>query len=86
MGFIKQLLRSSSSIGANYREANNTITKKDFLHKIGICRREAKESNYWLELVSHSNSKLSLKIEPLLDEALQLARIFAAINNKKSNK
>ncbi len=81
---VSQLIRSSGSVGANYREANDSTTKKDFFHRIGICRREAKESKYWLELLSHSNQKFSDKIEPLSDEALQLARIFASIveNNK----
>ncbi len=82
---VSQFIRASSSVGANYREANDSLTKKDFYHRIGICRREAKESKYWLELLLHSNQKFSTKIEPLIDEALQLARIFASIakgNNK----
>ena len=81
---INQLIRSSSSTGANYREANDTVTKKDFYHRIGICRRESKESKYWLELLLHSNREKSGKIEPLVNEALQLARIFASIS--KANK
>ena len=80
---IRQLIRASSSIGANYREANDTITKKDFYHRIGICRREAKESKYWLELLLHSNQKFSNQPKVLADEALQLARIFASISKKK---
>ena len=81
---ISQLVRSSSSVGANYREANNCSSKKDFYHKIGIARREAKESKYWLELVSHSNKKYCDVIDSLDDEALQLARIFSTIvNNNK---
>jgi four helix bundle protein len=80
---ISQLVRSSGSVGANYREANDSITKKDFYHRIGICRREAKESKYWLELLLHANQKLNDRIEKLIDEALQLARIFASIS--KSN-
>ena len=85
--FIPQLLKAVSSVGANYREANDTITKKDFAHKIGICRREAKESKYWYELVKYANQHLTDKIDPLIDESLQLARIFAAIsgNKKKRN-
>lgn len=61
IGLVSQLIRASSSVGANYREANDSTTKKDFYYRIGICRRE------------------SGKIEPLIDEALQLARIFASI-------
>jgi len=76
---VSQLIRASSSVGANYREANDSTTKKDFYHRIGICRREAKESKYWLELLLHSNQKFSDKMDPLIDEALQLARIFASI-------
>lgn len=77
--FIGQLVRASGSVGANYREANDTITRKDFYHRIGICRREAKESKYWLELLLHANPKFSAKIEALVDEALQLTKIFASI-------
>ena len=77
--FIGQLVRASGSVGANYREANDTITRKDFYHRIGICRREAKESKYWLELLLHANLKFSAKIEVLMDEALQLTKIFASI-------
>jgi four helix bundle protein len=80
---IGQLIRASGSVGANYREANDSTTKKDFYHRIGICRREAKESKYWLELILHSNCKFSERIEPLTDEALQLARIFASIVRSK---
>lgn len=77
--FVSQLIRSSGSIGANYREANDTTTRKDFLHRIGICRREAKETKYWLELLMHANPGFTIKMEPLINEALQLTRIFASI-------
>ena len=79
---IRQLVRSASSVGANYREAHESISKKDFHHRISICRREAKETWYWLELLLYSNSQLSEKIEPLLDESRQLTKIFATINAK----
>jgi len=80
---VQQLIRASTSIGANYREANESITKKDFFHRIGICRRESKESRYWLELLSHTSPKLLIEIRHLSDEALQLARIFASISRKR---
>jgi len=80
---VRQLIRSSGSIGANYREANDSITKKEFYHRIGICRKEAKESKYWLELLLHSNKNLNDNLEPLVDEALQLARIFSSISNNE---
>ncbi len=81
---VGQLIRSSGSVGANYREANDSLTKKDFYYRIGICRRESKESKYWLELLLHSNAKFSAKMETLIDEALQLARIFASISQKNN--
>lgn len=51
---IKQLIRSSGSVGANYIEANNALSKKDFQMRIKICKKEAKESVYWLELLEAS--------------------------------
>ncbi len=83
---VKQLIRASCSIGANYREANDTITKRDFLHKAGICRREAKESKYWLELFLHANTNLNKELEQLIDESLQFARIFASMTPIKNKK
>lgn len=50
--YSKQLVRSSGSVGANYIEANESLGKKDFLMRIKICRKESKESRYWLELIS----------------------------------
>ncbi len=50
--YSRQLVRSSGSVGANYIEANESLDKKDFLMRIRICRKESKESRYWLELVS----------------------------------
>ena len=78
---IKQLLRAASSVGANYREANDSITKKEFYHRIGTCRKEAKESKYWLELLEHANNKYSAEASSLIDEAFQLVRIFASISS-----
>lgn len=51
----KQILRSGTSIGANVREANNTLTKKDFVYKMNIAQKECDETIYWLELLYHSN-------------------------------
>ena len=82
--FISQLVRSSSSVGANYREANEFTSKKDFYHRIKICRKEAKESRYWLDLVLHTNGKYAVQIAPLIDEATQLTKIFGSIIAKQS--
>jgi len=81
--FIGQLVRASGSVGANYREANDTITRKDFYHRIGICRREAKESKYWLSLID-LNDGLACEKErkELLQESKELTNIFGAILRK----
>ena len=82
---IIQLIRSSGSVGANYREANNASAKKEFYHRIGICRKEAKESEYWLQLLMHSCNSKNGTILQLADEALQLSKIFAAIRLKRTS-
>ncbi len=80
---IKQLLRSSASIGANYIEANESLGKKDFLMRIKISRKEAKESNYWLRLIRESNSlEDDYDIESLIHESIELKKIFSSILRK----
>lgn len=75
-----QLLRASGSVGANYIEAVDAESKKDFLHRIRICRKEAKESLYWLDLL-HDNiaPDQQKRCAELMNECEQLARIFTAI-------
>ena len=76
----KQVVRSSGSVGANYIEANEALSKKDFLFRIKICRKEAKESRYWLRLLDLDGVEgLEDTREALLDEANQLMKIFGAI-------
>src|SRR3989338_8970942 len=77
-----QIVRSRSSMGANYREANETETKKDFCFRIRICRKEGKETIYWLNLIEEANPELKNKIAPLLQETTELVKIFAAILRK----
>ena len=79
----RQVIRSSGSVGANYREANEAISKKDFLLRIRICRKEAKESQYWLRLLNEHTSLIlkSVGIE-LAQEAIELMMIFGAILRK----
>ncbi|TSC85702.1 MAG: S23 ribosomal protein [Microgenomates group bacterium Gr01-1014_7] len=79
-----QVIRSAGSIGANYREANDSLGKKDFVMRLKISRKESKETYYWLQLITHSNSFLKESIDPLLDECSQLIRIFSSIINKTS--
>lgn len=79
----KQLVRSSGSVGANYIEANESLSKKDFLMRIKICRKEAKESQYWLNLITVSD-ELEKERKVLLDEVVQLRKIFGAILEKSN--
>ena len=79
----KQLINASGSVGANYIEANESFSKKDFIFRIKICRKEAKESKYWLRLVFIENStELEKKREKLVQEATELTNIFGAIIQK----
>ena len=80
---MKQLIRSSGSVGANYIEANESFSKKDFVMRIKICRKESKESAYWLRLIVDANSDgfreegVSFK-----NEAEELKKIFSSIIGK----
>ena len=79
----KQLINASGSVGANYIEANESFSKKDFVFRIKICRKEAKESKYWLRLVFIENStELEGERERLVQEATELTNIFGAIIQK----
>ena len=76
-----KLIRTGTSIGANYMEANECVSKKDFQHKIVICKREAKETMYWIELISDECENKDLS-RSLWKEAHELLLIFAAIIRK----
>ena len=79
---INQVVGSSGSVGANYREANDPLGKKELLQRMRIARREAKEAHHWLDLILEANPNIKLKAEPLLAEALELKNILSAIINK----
>ena len=79
--YIKQLIRSSSSVGANYIEANEALSKKDFLMRIKISRKEAKESVFWINLLKN-NSNSQEELNQLLQEATELKKIFSSILEK----
>jgi four helix bundle protein len=82
----KQLIRASGSIGANYIEANEAISKKDFTLRIKISRKEAKESRFWLQLVDVGNEdELERKQEELKQEATELMMIFSSIMRKSQS-
>jgi len=79
----RQVVRSSGSTGANYIEANEALSKKDFKYRIKICRKEAKESSYWLKIiVANNDSKFSEEGNNLIKEAEELKKIFSSILDK----
>jgi four helix bundle protein len=79
----KQLIRSSGSVGANYIEANDSLSKKDFVMRVKICRKEAKESRYWLDLVDIRDVReLENNRVQLRQEADELMKILGAIIQK----
>jgi four helix bundle protein len=80
---IRQLVRASGSVGANYIEANESLSKKDFLMRIKICRKEAKESRFWLRLVNvNGRASIAAKRDQLEQESGELMNIFGAILRK----
>lgn len=78
--YVQQVIRSSSSVGANYIEANESLGKKDFIMRARICLKESKETGYWLRLLVSTND-IPNKGEGLrlLQESIELKKIFAAI-------
>ena len=79
----KQVVRSSGSIGANYIEANESLSKKDFVMRIKISRKEAKESSYWLQLIDvNGNEILEKERQGLIKEATELMKILSSIMRK----
>ena len=78
----RQLIRSSGSVGANYIEANESLSKKDFVLRIKICRKEAKESRYWLRLIEATDETIAAERDLLVQEAQELMNIFGAIVRK----
>ena len=77
----RQLIRASGSVGANYIEANEALSKKDFVLRIKICRKEAKESRYFLRLLD-VDAETSVERDVLVQEAQELVNIFGAIVRK----
>ncbi|MDO8529331.1 MAG: four helix bundle protein [bacterium] len=80
---ITQLIRSATSIGANYMEADCAESKKDFNHKIGICKKESKETTHWLHMMAVANPDKKERCRELWQEAHELTLIFSAIVRKK---
>jgi four helix bundle protein len=82
---ISQLIRSGTSIGANYCEANNASSKKDFKHKIYICKKEAQETKYWLQILAECIAQDKTEIRILWKECQELTMIFQKIINSLNN-
>lgn len=79
----KQVIKASGSVGANYREANEALSKKDFAMRIKISRKEAKESEYWLRLIHETNDLQNAgEAKRLIQEANELKKIFSSIVEK----
>lgn len=79
---IDQLIRSGTSVGSNYCEADCAESKKDFEHKLGICKKEAKESKHWLRMIIQAVPELKEEIKCLWQEAHELQLIFISIVKK----
>jgi four helix bundle protein len=78
----KQVLRSGTSVGANYCEASRGRSKAEFISKIGDCLKEVEETEYWLELLVDSECVDAMRMAELLDETRQLIAIFTTIDKK----
>ena len=76
---VNQLVRSGTSIGANYCEAANGVSDKDFRNKIGICRKESRETKHWIRMVVSANEALKEDARELWQEAKELNLIFSKI-------
>ena len=85
---IIQLIRSATSVGANYNEANNASSRKDFANKIFICKKEAQETKYWLRMLSKAvdDTAISQKLRFLWKECQELTMIFQKITNSLRGK
>ncbi|MDD5039977.1 MAG: four helix bundle protein [Patescibacteria group bacterium] len=83
---ITQVIRAATSVGANYCEADNAESRKDFKHKISICRKESKESRHWLIMLDEAVPSLKTAVDPLKREATELTLIFNAIVNSTNKR
>ncbi|OGD66948.1 hypothetical protein A2442_00065 [Candidatus Campbellbacteria bacterium RIFOXYC2_FULL_35_25] len=82
---VDQIIRSSGSVGANYRETNEALGKKDFSFRLRIARKESKETQHWLELIEEANPKMSARMRNLFQEIIEIRNILSAIIVKANN-
>jgi four helix bundle protein len=78
---VKQFIRSGTSIGANYMEADGAESKKEFRHKIALCKKEAKETKHWIRMIAKANTDRKKECKQIWKEAQELTLIFSAILN-----
>ena len=83
---IAQLVCAATSVGANYNEAEGAESKKDFRHKIAICRKESKERRHWLRMIARANPERADECQPLWREAHELTLIFSSILSTKKSR
>jgi four helix bundle protein len=76
---ITQIVRAGTSIGANYMEADGAQSKKDFCHKISICKKESKETKHWLRMIAKANPGRQAECQKLSREVQELTLIFSSI-------
>jgi four helix bundle protein len=83
---VRQLVKSGTSVGANYCEADDAVSGKEFRQKIGTCKKEARESRYWLRMIAAAHPASKARVRELWKEANELHLIFASIFRKLSTK
>jgi four helix bundle protein len=83
---ISQLVRSATSVGANYCEANDAESRADFKHKIGICRKESREVKHWLRMLTVAVPESAPEARKLWQEATELNLIFGAVVRSTTNR
>lgn len=86
ISLISQLIRAGTSVGANYCEADCAETKKDFEHKIGLCKKESKETRHWIRMIAKAIPELKEESKKYWREANELNLIFSSIINKSRKK
>ncbi len=80
---IRQIVRSGPGVGVNYMEADGAESKKDFRHKIAICKKESKETKHWLRMIARANPSRKGECKKLWNEAQELTLIFSSILSPK---
>jgi four helix bundle protein len=84
MPLISQLVRSATSIGANYVEADEAGSKKEFRYRISVCRRESRETQYWLRMIVAANQDVKEQARTIWQEARELVLIFESIHRSSA--